>query len=628
MIPASTVRQFAALPSPGWGWAGTVEDFPATSPADCQRSLELHHAHLNAEPASNSQLTAWKTSLAVVHRALGDAVSLHRDAGAWGLVFEYELPLEGGRRPDLVVLAGSVVIVVEFKQETRLPVGYFDQVGAYARDLADYHSATRGLAVVPVLAPIHTPAHIEPRAEVRLAPPEKLVDTLTGLAAGPQIDLVFWTSGGYAPLPSLVTAARRIFQDEPLPHVRQALSARIPETVQLVSDLISDAESNRRRQLVLVGGVPGAGKTLVGLRVVYERAAERAPASFLSGNGPLVEVLQDALQSRVFVRDLHAYIRTYGIRQQTPEHNVVVFDEAQRAWDARYMDEKRGIARSEPELLIEAALRMPGWATLVGLVGQGQEIYSGEERGLSQWADAIRASGEEWEVVCAPRLAEQFAGLTVTAHEDLDLTISLRSRRAERLHLWVSALLGEQVDAAMDLAIDIQREGFPLWVTRDLDQARSYARDRYIGDDSSLYGLVASSQAKNLATLGIDNTFQATKRVRVARWFNDPVESSLSGRAMTQPITEFQCQGLELDLPILCWGDDLSWAGQRWSARPIRRKYPQDDPTTLLINSYRVLLTRGRDGLVIWVPPQTVLDATVEALQQAGVSPLPSAAAR
>lgn len=613
-----------SLETAAWGWAGSALEFLALSEDDWLRSLSRHHGRLLGEPPSGSQIEAWKTERPVVLEALEEARRLLVGVEEWGVVFEYELPMEGGRRPDVVVLAGSTVVVIEFKQQRHVSVAALDQAEGYARDLADYHSASRDLEVVPVLGLVNEPGRGGSRAGVMVARPGELGDVLAGAAAGEQLDLETWLSGTYAPLPTLVRAARRIFEHKPLPHVRRAVSAGVPQTVDLISELAREAEANSKRRLVLVAGVPGAGKTLVGLRVVYEHADDHAPASFLSGNGPLVEVLQDALESRVFVRDLHAYIRNHGLNGRDPEHNVVVFDEAQRAWDARYMEFKRGVGRSEPDLLLDAGTRMPGWSAMVGLVGDGQEIYSGEEGGLEQWREAVEAAAGDWEVHCPPRLADSFSGLPVVTHDELDLTISLRSRRAEKLHLWVSSLLGGDLDAAALLAEEIRRDAFPMWLSRDLDAVEDYAVERYEGEDDRLYGLVASSHAKNLADLGIDNTFQGTKRTKIARWFNDPPSSDLSGAALERPITEFQCQGLELDLPIVCWGDDVAWREGEWNLRPINRRYPQDDPDALLINSYRVLLTRGRDGLLVFVPPQPGLDDTAAVLERAGLEQLPN----
>lgn len=606
-----------------WGWAGTADTLLETECEDVVNALVEHHVRFFGFSPSRSQLHSWRKEVSVVHEALRQANEQLTGAGEWGVVFEYELPLEGGRRPDVVVLAGATVVVLEFKDEPIILTAHFDQAEAYARDIGDYHSASRNVEVVPCVVPTADVRHVARRHGVQLVRPRSLGDFLTGLPAGVQIDLNDWINGKYAPLPTLVNAARRIFEHKHLPHVHRAVSARVPETVQRVSELIAEAETEELRRLVLVSGVPGAGKTLVGLRAVYEHAQEHAPATFLSGNGPLVQVLQDALESRVFVRDLHAYIRTHGISGKPPTQNVVVFDEAQRAWDADYMSFKKGVERSEPELLIDTADRMPHWATLVGLVGEGQEIYSGEEGGLGQWHEAIGQSTGDWQVVCPPHLSSVFSGLDVVEEPLLHLDVPLRSRRAESIHLWVSHLLGGELERAEELAHDIRSEGFPMWLSRDLEAVKHHAVTRYQGEQDARFGLVASSQAKNLAAEGVDNTFQATKRVKIARWFNDAPGSPLSGQAMTQPITEFQCQGLEVDLPIVCWGDDLAWAGHRWITRAVRRQYKQHDPESLLINSYRVLLTRGRDGVVVWVPAQTRLDETASALEQAGVLPLP-----
>jgi len=431
----------------------------------------------------------------------------------------------------------------------------------------------------------------------------------------------------YVPLPTLVAAARRIFKNEPLPHVRRALSAGIPEAITLVGDIFRQTEATGGRVLVLVAGVPGSGKTLVGLRLVYEQSMG-TQATFLSGNGPLVEVLQDALKSTVFVRDLHKFIKSYGIQGRTPAEHVVVFDEAQRAWDKAYMELKRGIDRSEPTLMVDAGERIEDWCALVGLVGDGQEIHSGEEGGLAQWATSIAASDNpsSWTIHCPPRFADTFAGLDVISHAELDLTVSLRSQRAERLHDWVSDLLQGSLPLAARRAVQVHAESYPLYLTRDLDEARAYVRARYEGDADARYGLLASSHAKTLARFGVPNGFIPTSRTNEARWYNDPPESDKSCCALVQPLTEFGCQGLELDFPIVCWGEDYAWTDTEWKLTPVRRKYHQEDPKQLLRNAYRVLLTRGRDGLIIFIPPEESLDATETALLAAGVRPVPDLA--
>lgn len=622
----------------GWGWAGSAEQFLELNDDVVLGSLNRHHVALIGSPPSQSQRLAWKGELSTMRGALAEACRKDSEAAEWGLVFEYELPLEGGRRPDVVVLAGRTVVVLEFKGGLASPhLAAIDQVQSYARDLAECHEATHqlrvgreSLAVVPVLV-LPDARRISADFDRAIAVSgENLGGWLSRLGSGGSIELQRWLESSYVPLPTLVQAAKRIFEHEHLPHVRRARSARIPETVELVSRLADEAEQSRRRFLVLVTGVPGSGKTLVGLRSVYEHSSELGGATFLSGNGPLVKVLQDALKSSVFVKDLHAYIRTYGINQRQPTEHMVVFDEAQRAWDASYMNTKKGIARSEPELLIDAAMRLEGWNAFVGLVGDGQEIHSGEEGGLEQWRGAIAKlqDSESWEIHCPPRLQTAFAGLAVRTHELLDLTVSLRSRQAERLHEWVALVLTGSIELASRAAIHAQGEGFVMYLSRDLDEIAEYCGNRYDGEPDARYGLMASSHAKALPQFGVDNSFMATSRMNVAAWYNAPPGDPKSCCQLDRPVTEFGCQGLEVDLPVVCWGEDMVWQDGHWRKTAVRRRYPLEDPHIILENVYRVLLTRGRDGFIVFVPPGERFDETGAILQQAGVHSLDVARAR
>jgi DUF2075 family protein len=616
----------AAVSTESWGWAGTVREFLDITPEKWLASLSRHHGRMFSRPPSHTQTDAWAEEYEVLSAALRVVCVARPDAVRWGVVFEYELPLEGGRRPDVVLLAGGAIAVLEFKSAPRLNRGFVDQVAAYARDLAEYHEESHGRLIHPIL--VLTRGQYEQRTDqgVSVVDIALLSSSLQDVAAEGQIDLIAWLNSDYKPLPFLIEAARRIFANEPLPHVKRALSAGIPQAVDLLCKIAQDAAANGIRVLVMLTGVPGSGKTLTGLRLVYEHSAQLGSSTFLSGNGPLVQVLQDALGNRAFVRDLHAYIRSYGIGRRVPKEHVVVFDEAQRAWDQAYMQTKRGVAKGEPQLLIEAGEKVDAWVTLVGLVGDGQEIHSGEEGGISQWAEAVRPpiASKNWKVHCAPRLAADFAESSPVTHKELDLSLSLRSRRAEQLHAWVQNLLDGSLPFAARLALPMHDEGFPMYLTRDLEEARRYVRARYEGDTDKRYGLLSSSHARSLPKFGVDNSWPATSRLKVARWYNDPPGKETSCCALESTVTEFSCQGLELDLPVVCWGEDYAWTGSEWNLTPIRRRYAQDDPKQLLKNVYRVLLTRGRDGLVIFLPATPALDNTEIALLAAGVRPVPS----
>ncbi len=609
---------------PMWGWGGTVGNFLSTSFELWLGAMELHHKGLLAAKASSSQINAWNQCHQVLRSSLRDLAAEDPEVQSWGIVFEYELPLEGGRRPDVVVLAGGTVVVLEFKQNPVLDRASIDQVNAYARDLAEYHSESHDHAVIPILI-LPTAANPAVVDGTQMINADSLAKVLRDSQSDGQIDVDRWIHGKYQPLPFLIAAARRIFESEPLPHIKRALATDIPQAVELLGQLAEQASAKGERVLAFVAGVPGSGKTLAGLSLVYERTAKMSAATFLSGNGPLVEVLRDALKSKVFVRDLHAFIKTYGTTSKVPNEHVIVFDEAQRAWDAAYMNFKHGIERSEPDLLVDVAERLPSWACLVGLVGDGQEINKGEESGIDQWHDAVRQdrARSAWKVHCPPRLAPAFPTTETTPHSVLDLTTSLRSKRADYLHSWVAALLDGELPKAARLATGIHASTFPMYLTRDLEEAKTYLRHLYVGQPDKRYGLLASARSQNhLPKFGVDSSFPATKRVKLARWYNEPFGHPQSCCALKDVVTEFGCQGLELDMPVICWSTDMMWNGNMWKIRKVNSRYPLKDNEAIRRNAYRVLLTRGRDGLVVFVPPDPVLDETETCLLAAGVRPL------
>jgi hypothetical protein len=594
-------------------------------PGDLLSALSARHQEWRNSPPSGSQLAAWGEEISLLRDAFRTS-GLEAVLDSCSVVFEYELPLEGGRRPDVVVLAGSSIIVCEFKQTARVTQAAVDQTEAYARDLIEYHSGSRGRAVTPVLVLTRALALNADFDPVALVDREGLGHLFLQFESSGQIDLQGWLQSAYEPLPTLVTAARRIFTHEELPHVRAALSHDIPQVLAKIGRIVADAEAKRERHLVLLSGVPGSGKTLVGLRLVYEQLTGSTQRTiFLSGNGPLIQVLRDALKSGIFVKDLHKFIKEYGIDHKAPTQQVIVFDEAQRAWDSGFMSYKKQVSRSEPDFLLDIGDRTPNWCVLVGLVGEGQEIFSGEEGGLEQWATAVRESeGAHWTVHGSTEAAGYFAECDYQADDSLRLRIDLRSRRADLLHEWVQLLLEGSLQLASQVAPKIAGPSglYPLYVTRSLEDARAYATARYVEEPIKRYGLLAPSRTKAPRRYGVDNHFKSVQGTRLGPWFNAPPNDPQSCCALVAPLTEFQVQGLELDLPIVCWAEDYVWHEGRWELRPPRSVYPQQDSAQLLRNAYRVLLTRGRDGLVVFVPPELKFDPTAQALVDAGMEQL------
>lgn len=634
------------------GWDGTFAAFIETDPWQVLAALQRF-----VPDAGQSQVTAWRDSIRLLRACVPVLLAAEPGAASWCLVLEYEMPLEA-RRADAVLLIGAAVVVLEFKGKSSPTDADIDQTHAYARDLRCYHDACHDQPVIPVLVPtrgtrIGTEARgVFVRGSAVL--PELLL--AQAHAAGSAVTLAdFLAADAYRPLPTLVEAARELFRTGDLRRVHRA-AAVTDGAVAAIAEIARQAAATGTRRLVLLTGVPGAGKTLVGLRVVHahmldDLAAPRdgrrpaAPAVFLSGNGPLVEVLQYELKGaggggKAFVRGVKDYVKQYDSRRAAapPEH-VLVFDEAQRAYDAAMVAEKHKLpvgdpgAKSEPEHFVEFACRVPGWCVIVGLIGGGQEINRGEEAGLGQWADAIRhsRSASDWIVHGPAHVAEAFGSLAFQQDAVLSLDQSLRSHLASELHRFVADLLRREATPAADLAAIAARladQGHDLLVTRDLDVAKAYLRDRYADDSEARFGILASSRDKVLEAFGVDNRGQKPPGFH-GPWYGDP-EGSPSGRScrdLTACETEFGAQGLELDAVLLAWGTDFMVDDRgRWSntlMKPHRSpRVPIADPWQLRANAYRVLLTRARDATVVFVPAVPDLDATHQRLLEVGFRPL------
>ena len=389
----------------------------------------------------------------------------------------------------------------------------------------------------------------------------------------------FLAMDAYRPLPSLVEAARELLEHGDIRRIRRANSATEP-TVEALADIAKEAARTGSRHLVLVTGLPGSGKTLVGLQLAHARFLDdlavpraggkpTAPAVFLSGNGPLVQVLQYELRSaggsgKAFVRDVKAYVDRYSRRPDlVPPEHVLIFDEAQRAFDADQVaaiHDGRGDGKSEPEHFVEFAERVPEWCVVVGLIGTGQEIHIGEEGGIGQWLAAVEGASRDWTIHVPPTLANVFKSYARTTPDPrLELTTELRFHLTTNVHRYVSGLLGE--DPAVDLASlasTLDGSGYHLRITRDLDRAKGYLRSRYAEDPTARFGMIASARDSLLWRYSVPNDFNSTKRVNFGPWFAEGEDDprGRSCRQLRECVTEFGCQGLELDATLLCWGNE------------------------------------------------------------------------
>lgn len=417
------------------GWSGSITQFLVLD-----ESNFLAHLGDFIGDFKEEQVEAWRNSYHVLQQTLSSYQS-----EPWQLIFEYELPREGGRRPDVLLLLPGELLVIEFKMKGNPRSADYEQLSSYVRDFNHYHEAVakyslqvRGALVLTYFKEEKMQINTEKRLYITTGSGlGKFLALLKKNAKGKLLDSDEFLQGSYDRLPTIVEGARAIMTHEPLPSIRKVNNTNISQVLETLVSIVEEAKKTKTHHLVLLTGVPGAGKTLVGLQ--FSHMVE--DAVYLSGNGPLVDVLQDALGNKTFVQALKNFKWEYLKHHVIPAENIFIFDEAQRAWDSKKMKKPF----SEPDLMVKIAQDLKGWSVIIGLIGEGQEIYEGEEGGLPLWNTAIKDG--QWTVHSHEHLAGQFPHATHhVTHQHLNLNVSLRSHLALGLHTWVHHLLTGKID--------------------------------------------------------------------------------------------------------------------------------------------------------------------------------------
>lgn len=607
-----------------------------------------------------TQIETWKLQIALLKRCAQELMERHESAKCWHLILEYELPRRQ-KRPDAVLLAEDVILVVEFKVGATVHGASSRwQVEDYCLNLRDFHGGSAGHTIAPVLCstaassvvgpPLVSRSHVSP---IRLANAEDLSSVLLAaykglhVPGGAPIDANAWVDAPYRPTLSVIEAAEYLYENHDVREISHSYASNLDATTDMLAEVIREARAQSRRYVCFVTGVPGAGKTLTGLNVVHDPSlrAEGGPSGiFLSGNGPLVKVVREALvlsQQRAgrrrqdsahevstFIQNVHQFLRYHREHPTAlPHEHVVVFDEAQRAWDREQMQRKQGVNSSEAAELFDVMDRLDGWAVIIALVGGGQEIFLGEA-GLEEWGRAV-AVRPHWSVVASPEVVS--GGASVSGHrlfadgippgiefrpEPLaHLSVGVRSFRAQRLAEWVDAVLTLDTERARSLVPD-HRE-FPLHFTRDLDIAKTWLRARSEPGNGQRAGLIATSEDQRLRAYGLERSSAFRLDYSFEKWFLMPPADVRSSHALEVAASEFECQGLELDWVGLCWGGDLTPSNPGgWEYRKFRgsawNQVRGDGERAYVRNRYRVLLTRARLGMVIWIPRGRTDDTTLD----------------
>lgn len=578
------------------------------------------------------------------------------------IFFEYSIP-RMGRRIDVVLLIKNVIFVLEFKVgESEFLTSNLDQVWDYALDLKNFHETSHKHLVAPILIATESENSIvnistTPHNDNLLFPIKANKTTLNNIikevlsfADGEFIDTGAWVNGRYSPTPTIIEAAMALYNNHSVAEISRsdAGATNLTDTSNAIKKIISQSKTNSEKAICFVTGVPGAGKTLVGLDVATKHLDKENDITsvFLSGNGPLVAILREALtrdkykrekesgkkvrkgeimsEVKMFIQNVHNF-RDESLKDDRPpfEH-VAIFDEAQRAWDhiqtANFMRRKKNRSNfniSEPEFLISCLDRHQDWAVIICLVGGGQEINTGEA-GISEWIESLNRSFSKWRVYISDKLSdsEYAAGRAleilkthehVFADPALHLSVSLRSYRAEHLSLLIKNLLDLNIEAAKENYESI-KDKYPIVLTRCVDKAKKWLKEMARGTER--YGMIVSSQAIRLKPYAID----VKSPMDPIHWFLDEKDDIRSSYYLEDVATEFQVQGLELDWACVTWDGDFRYSSNGWKCHSfVGSKWNninKEERKLYLKNAYRVLLTRARQGMVIVVPSGDKEDQT------------------
>ena len=625
---------------------------------DIQSFLNQDNYSIFGEITTNDQFSAedlqkntWNREIEILKRELSQFLDGY-------IIFEYTIPRIGNRIDNIVIYKG-IIFLLEFKVgEKKYPSYAIEQVTDYAFDLSCFHKESHNRLLVPIL--ISTKAH-SVKQEIRISK-DNVLETICcneyEIAKYiTEVSLKFiqdeiipddWINSLYMPTPTIIEAAQALYLGHNVEDISRndASAKNLNQTTKAINKIIDYSKANNRKSICFITGVPGAGKTLAGLNIAVERQkiAEDEHAVFLSGNGPLVDVLQEALarddakrnnisrkeasrKVKEFIQIIH-HFRDDAISVDTPPvEKVAIFDEAQRAWDKQnltdFMKKKKHIEdfnMSEPEFLISILNRHNDWATIICLIGGGQEINKGESAGIYGWFDSLRNNYPNWDIYVSDKItddeyskghnfAEMTKNMNVNIIEDLHLAVSLRSFRSENVSNFVKALLDVDIDTAKRLYEQFNND-YPVFVTRNLHKAKLWVRSQAKG--SQRYGLTASSGAKRLRKYGI----WVQNKIEATNWFLNGKNDVRSSFHLEETATEFDIQGLELDWTIVCWDADLrfengdfkhlKFVGTKW------QNIKSADNILYLKNAYRVLLTRARQGFVIFVPTGDETDMTAK----------------
>ena len=660
-------------------YLSTVEQFLSQSPDVLLAQLSTAYAHRGFTSQYADQTLTWQRDIQSLQQALSVCDERSHSVIGWGIILEFSIPRKE-KRIDIVLLVRDTIAIIEAKTGDTGSAAK-QQIETYALLLHYFHKASANRRIVPILVSsndaspdlvaLNQREFFPQMSSYWIAPVtncswENLPSLLLNIQnhAGDQISEQQWETSPYFPVPSIIDAATALSSGLSIREIAhsEASEHEIESVGKTIQGYMNTAREQKQHAICFLTGVPGSGKTLIGLSLAHSNENKQNPIHFMSGNGPLVKVLQHLFtqesmrkgtrsneakeHARTLIENVHIFARNYtDDDSRAPSNHSIIFDEAQRAWNRAQNMKKFKRDYSEPEMLLRIMARHRDWSFVVALVGGGQEINDGEA-GLEEWGRALLESKTDWTIYASPEVLEggpstaghrlftdSTTSPSVTTNPHLHLRTSNRSLRAEQLASWVNKVLDGDESGASEIQVT---KRFPIFLTRDLNKMRAKLHAQRKGENR--YGLVGSSGAARLRAEGLEPSSSFHAEYPWEHWYladSDDIRSSYRCEVFA---TEFEIQGLELDWIGLCWGGDMIWDSKAWKLKAMRHGSPSKwnlikNPEKLAYrkNAYRVLLTRARQGMVIYVPSGSVddptnlpeyFDPTARFLLRCGVLPL------
>ena len=628
-------------------YSNTIKQFIADSEKSILGELSLNHSNRTLE---DLQKNAWVEQITILKDQL---------TGIDGQIyFEFAIP-RMGKRVDNIVIINNVIFIIEFKVGSNKFNNFaIDQVIDYAIDLKNFHQGSHNARLIPILISTEGDSlfnksddiiSFKTAAKANKSNLFQIFNQFSGLDS-PNINVNKWENSIYKPTPTIIEAAQALYKGHNVKEITRSDSGAInlSITTDCINSIIDNSKSNNSKSICFVTGVPGAGKTLAGLNIANERMNidEDEHAVFLSGNGPLVLVLREALtrdevlsskqtskpltkkqaaiKTNAFIQNIHHFRDEYLRDKRAPIEKVVVFDEAQRAWSKHqtsfFMKRKKGIDNfemSEPEFLIDVMNRHSDWCTIVCLIGGGQEINTGEA-GILEWIKSLKEHYQDWNIFYSNLIIEEkeyfnsesikeWVSENGIKKVDLHLAVNIRSFRTEKLSKLIRNILDLNIEESQRLYNEIKNV-YPIVLTRNLSVAKKWLRK--IAKGSERIGLISSSGARRLRPFSID----VKNEISAPNWFLNNKHDIRSSYFLEEIATEFDIQGLEIDYACVAWGGNFSIINNVWKYQNFKgtkwQNINKEVDKDYLKNTYRVLLTRARQGIVIFLPKGSDIDHT------------------